>query len=123
MQLADRVALVTGAGSGIGRASALLLAREGAKVAALGRTESQLRDAVREIEAAGGEGMPIVADIADPPQMQDTMRRIVERWARLDIVVANAGVNGVWAALEDLEPEEWDRTIRINLTGTFLTVK
>ncbi len=123
MQLADRVALVTGAGSGIGRASALLLAREGAKVAALGRTESQLRDAVREIEAAGGEGMPIVADIADPAQMQDTMRRIVGRWGRLDIVVANAGVNGVWAALEDLEPEEWDRTIRINLTGTFLTVK
>lgn len=122
-QLEGKVALVTGAGSGIGRASALTLAREGAKVAALGRTADEIERAVAAIEEAGGEGMPLVADISQPAQMEDAVGRIAERWGRLDIVFANAGINGVWAPLEDLTPEEWDRTLRINLTGTFLTVK
>ncbi|HEU5328422.1 MAG TPA: SDR family NAD(P)-dependent oxidoreductase, partial [Thermomicrobiales bacterium] len=122
-QLAGRVALVTGAGSGIGRAAALLLAREGARVAALGRTLSELESAVAEIEDAGGEGLAIRADIADVTQIRGAIEQAVDRWGRLDIVVANAGVNGVWAPLEELEPDEWESTIRINLTGTFLTVK
>lgn len=123
MQLAGRVALVTGAGSGIGRASALALAREGARVAVLGRTRAQLESAVAEIAAAGGEGLALVADVSEPAQMADAVGRTVERWGRLDIVVANAGVNGVWAPLEEIAPEEWDRTLGINLKGTFLTVK
>jgi NAD(P)-dependent dehydrogenase (short-subunit alcohol dehydrogenase family) len=122
-QLAGRVALVTGAGSGIGRAAALLLAREGARVAALGRTLSELESAVAEIAAAGGAGLAIRADIADVAQIKGAIEQTVARWGRLDIVVANAGVNGVWAPLEELEPDEWESTIRINLTGTFLTVK
>ena len=122
-QLAGRVALVTGAGSGIGRAAALLLAREGARVAALGRTLSELESAVAKIEDAGGEGLAIRADIADVAQIKGAIEQTVARWGRLDIVVANAGVNGVWAPLEELEPDEWESTIRINLTGTFLTVK
>ncbi len=123
MQLDGRVALVTGAGSGIGKAAALLLARAGARVAALGHTEEQLRGAVDEIAAAGGEAIPLVADIADPGQMQDVARRVAERWGRLDIVFANAGINGVWAPIEELAPEEFERTLRNNLTGTFLTIK
>lgn len=123
MQLQDRVALVTGAGSGIGKASALLLAREGAKVAALSRTEEELRKTVEEIEAAGGEAMVVVADTSDAARMEAAVREVADRWGRLDVVVANAGVNGVWAALEELEPDEWDRTFDINLKGTFLTVK
>ena len=123
MQLNERVALITGAGSGIGRAAAVLLAREGARVAALGRTEEQLREVVTEIEQAGGEGMVVLADISQPDQMQAAVEQTVERWGRLDIVFANAGVNGVWAPLEDLTPEEWDKTLTINLKGTFLTVK
>jgi NAD(P)-dependent dehydrogenase (short-subunit alcohol dehydrogenase family) len=122
-QLAGKVALVTGAGSGIGRAAALLMAREGARVAALGRTLHELESAVAEIEAVGGEGLVIRADIADVVQIKGAIEQTVARWGRLDIVVANAGVNGVWAPLEELEPDEWESTIRINLTGTFLTVK
>ena len=123
MELAGKVALVTGAGSGIGRASALRLARAGAKVAALSRTERELRTLVDEIAGAGGEGLVLVADLSEPAGVREAVEQTVARWGRLDIVVANAGINGVWAALEALDPAEWDRTIRINLTGTFLTVK
>lgn len=123
MQLEGKVALVTGAGSGIGRAAALVMAQEGAKIAALGRTESQLNEAVDEIEAAGGDALALTADISIPEQMQQAVQKTVDEWGRLDIVVANAGINGVWAPLEEIEPEEWDQTLNINLKGTFLTVK
>ncbi len=123
MQLDGRVALVTGAGSGIGKAAALLLAREGAKVAALGHTADQLHETVGAIDAAGGAAFPLVADIADPAQMADAIRQVDARWGRLDVVFANAGINGVWAPIEELAPEEFERTLRNNLTGTFLTIK
>jgi len=67
--------------------------------------------------------MPVVADISRPDQMEHAVGRVVGRWGRLDVVFANAGVNGVWAPIEELAPEEWRRTLDINLTGTFLTVK
>src|SRR5918993_4451657 len=123
MQLDDRVALVTGAGSGIGQASAFLLAREGAKIAALGRSEDELKETVARIEKEGGEAMAVVADISDAEDMEAAVRRICDRWGRVDIVFANAGINGVWAPIEEITPEEWDKTISINLRGTFLTVK
>jgi NAD(P)-dependent dehydrogenase (short-subunit alcohol dehydrogenase family) len=117
------VALVTGAGSGIGRATALLLAREGARVAALSRTEEELREVVDEIQAGGGEGMVVTADVSQADEVRSAVDRVAGRWGRLDVVFANAGVNGVWAPLEELAPEEWSRTIAINLGGTFHTVK
>ncbi len=123
MQLKNRVALITGAGSGIGKAAALLLAKEGAKVAALGRTPDEIKRTVEEIERGGGEALAVVADISQSDQMQHAIKQIVEKWNRIDIVFANAGINGVWAPLEELEPDEWDRTLSINLKGTFLTVK
>ena len=123
MGLSGKVALVTGAGSGIGASAARLLAQQGVSVAALGKTEPRLQATVAAIEKEGGEGLVLVADVAEPAEMETSVHQIIERWGRLDIVVANAGVNGVWAPLEDLEPEEWDRTLRVNLTGTFLTVK
>ena len=123
MQLPGKVALITGAGSGIGKASALLLAQEGAKIAALGRTESQLKEVVAEIQRNGGEAIPLLADVSQPEQMQRAIQQLADEWGRIDIVFANAGINGVWASLEELEPEEWDNTLNINLKGTFLTVK
>jgi len=123
MQLANKVALITGAGSGIGKAAALLLAKEGAKIAALGRSEEELIQAVNQIQDAGSEAMPVKADISQPAQMQQAIEQVINQWGRLDIVFANAGINGVWAPLEELEPEEWDKTININLKGTYLTVK
>ncbi len=123
MQVEGKVALVTGAGSGIGRAAALLLAQEGAKVAALARTADRVEDVVDQITAAGGDALPIVADVANPAQMEAAVKQAAEQWGRLDIVVANAGINGVWASLEELTPDEWNRTLAVNLTGTFLTVK
>lgn len=123
MQLTDKVALVTGAGSGIGKAAAELMAKVGAKVALLGRSEDELQKTLTKIEANGGAAIPLLADISQPEQMQQATQKIFDKWGRLDIVFANAGINGVWASLEELAPEEWNKTININLTGTFLTVK
>ncbi|MEP0803823.1 SDR family oxidoreductase [Funiculus sociatus] len=123
MQLTGKVALITGAGSGIGKAAAVLLAKEGAKIGALGRTDDELKAVVSDIQATGGEAMILKADISEPEQMQQAVEQLVNQWGRLDIVFANAGINGVWASLEDLTPQEWDKTIDVNLKGTFLTVK
>ena len=123
MQLAGKVAYVTGAGSGLGKAAAMRFAQEGAKVAVLSRTAQQINAVAAEIEAAGGEALALVADVSQPDQMQNAAQNIMDKWGRLDIVVANAGINGVWASLAELTPEDWDTTMDINLKGTFLTVK
>jgi len=123
MTLNEKVALVTGAGSGIGKAAALRLAGEGAKVAALDHTLENAQKAVRKIEEAGGAALALDADISDAKAMEKAIARIDEQWGRLDIVFANAGINGVWAPVDELTPEEWTKTITVNLTGTFLTVK
>jgi NAD(P)-dependent dehydrogenase (short-subunit alcohol dehydrogenase family) len=121
MVLEGRVALVTGAGSGIGEAAARLLAREGARVAALGRGAEEIR---RVVEELGEErAMAVVADVSRADQMERAVAQVIDRWGRLDVVFANAGINGVWAPIEQLTPEEWDTTIAVNLTGTFLTIK
>jgi NAD(P)-dependent dehydrogenase (short-subunit alcohol dehydrogenase family) len=123
MQLDGKVALVTGAGSGIGKATALLFGKEGAKVAALSRTESEVQQTAEEICQAGGQAIAIKADISQYDQMQAAIQRIIDQWGQLDVVFANAGINGVWAPLEELTLDEWNATLNINLTGTFITVK
>lgn len=122
-ELLGRVALVTGAGSGIGRAAAIRLAGSGACLALVGRTLEKLQEVCDEIAARGGEALCLEADVSSPEDLAHAYRAVEERWRRLDVVVANAGINGVWAPLDDLELEEWEATLRTNLTGTFLTVK
>lgn len=123
LSLQGKVALVTGAGSGIGRASAKLLAAAGARVALLGHTADELEAAKREIVSSGAEAIACVADVSDDVAMEAAVARIKAEWDALDIVVANAGINGLWAPLEEITPGEWDRTIAINLRGTYLTVR
>ncbi len=123
MQLTDKVALITGAGSGIAKATAILFAQQGAKVAALGRTQDEIEATVTEINKASGEAIPVIADISKASDMQQATTEVINKWGRLDIVFANAGINGVWAPIDELEVDEWDKTIEINLRGTFLTVK
>ena len=123
MKLAEKVAVITGGGSGIGRAAAMLMAQEGAKVAIIDRTLETAQETVRQLINEGGSGLAIVADVADYQQMQQAFETIFDKYQRIDIVFANAGINGVWSPIEEIEPDEWDRTINTNLTGTFLTVK
>jgi NAD(P)-dependent dehydrogenase (short-subunit alcohol dehydrogenase family) len=123
ISLNGRVALVTGAGSGIGEAAAKKLATAGARVAALGRSDDELRDVVKWIKDQGCEAMAVIADISDAAGMEQAYAQVEKEWGRLDIVFANAGINGVWSPIEELTPEEWNQTIAINLTGTFYTIK
>ncbi len=120
MRLEGKVALITGGGSGIGEAAAVLFAKEGARVAVLGRTREKLEETVQKI---GESAMAVEGDVSKYQDMERVVGEIVERWGRLDIVFANAGGNGGWAPIDELAPEEWEKTIAINLNGTFFSIK
>lgn len=122
-ELAGKAALVTGAGSGIGRASARRLAAAGAHVGLLGRTEEELREVERTIREQGGRAEVLITDVAREDQVEAAVDSFAKTAGRLDIVFANAGINGVWAPIEQLSPEEWRSTLDINLNGTFFTAK
>jgi len=123
MTLENKVALITGGSSGLGRAAAEKLADAGAKVAILGRTEERVVEAVQTMKQSYEHVMALVADVSIPLDLKQSIDEMVAQWGRLDIVFANAGINGKWASLEDLTPEDWDTTLNVNLKGTFLTVK
>ena len=123
MQLDQRVALITGAGSGIGKATCLRFAREGARIGALGHAPDEINQTADEIRHSGGHAIALIADVSNAAQMHDAMEQLAQRWGRIDIVFANAGINGVWAPIDQLEPDEWDKTLDTNLKGTFLTIK
>ncbi len=119
---AGKVALVTGAGSGIGRAAARRLSRDGFAVAVLGRNRQEILAVARELTEEGASAFDVVADISIDEEMRLAVSKVVERFGRLDVVVANAGINGTWAPIEDLQPHEWDQTMAVNLRGTYLTL-
>jgi NAD(P)-dependent dehydrogenase (short-subunit alcohol dehydrogenase family) len=124
MNLEGKVALVTGAGSGLGKAAAL---RAGASRSQSSprwvHTKDEPEKTVDKIVAAGGQAIAVEADISRPEELQTAVSQIDKEWKRLDVVFANAGINGVWAPIEELTADEWANTLTVNLTGTFLTVK
>jgi NAD(P)-dependent dehydrogenase (short-subunit alcohol dehydrogenase family) len=122
MEFRDKVALVTGAGSGIGKATALRLAAGGARMVVISRTPGEIEATRDEIVAAGGEALAVPVDISYPAEMQLAVDKTIAAYGRLDIVVANAGVNGTWAPIDELTTAEWDETMTINLRGTYLTL-
>ena len=119
---ARKVALVTGAGSGIGRATALALAEKGYAIGLLGRTREHLTPVLDALNHDHRDAMVLEAEISDEVDMIKAVEDLMVRFGRLDVVVANAGINGVWAPIDDLKPDEWDRTIAVNLRGTYLTI-
>lgn len=121
--LRGRVAFVTGGAKGIGKAAALKLAQHGVRVAIMSRTAEDVERAAQEIRASGGDVLAVPGDVSSEVEVQSIVEKIIATWGRLDIVFANAGVNGVWAPIEELTPDEWRQTIDVNLTGTFFTLK
>lgn len=123
--LDGQVVLITGAGSGIGAATARQLARAGAAVALVGRTPGPLHDLAAEIEAQGGRARALPADVARADQITVAVAAAVERFGRLDGLVANAGVqlHRRDVPLHELAEDAWDETHRVNLRGVFLTCR
>jgi NAD(P)-dependent dehydrogenase (short-subunit alcohol dehydrogenase family) len=118
-----KTALVTGANSGIGKASAQRLFQEGCRVALLARDAEELAQVARELDPEGTRTRVLDADITDPGRMREVIEGLPQDWLPLDAVVANAGTNGVWAAFDKLKLEDWKNTIEVNLTGTFITLQ
>lgn len=119
----DRVAFITGAASGIGRAAAIAFATEGARVAILDRSADALRTVEASVKEAGGEVLAIACDVSSPDQVEGAIKQIVDRFGRLDIAFNNAGVENKAAPVHEIDLAEWDRIIGINLRGTFLCMK
>ena len=121
MRLKDKVALITGAGSGIGRAAALLFAREGARVAAADISVEAAAETVRSIEDLGGHATALSCDVSDSEEAHKMVRSTVDTFSRLDILVNSAGVTSRNALPEGASPEAvWDKVIDVNLKGTYL---
>ena len=123
--LDGKVAFVTGGASGIGRAAAMRFAREGAKVgvADVPGQEAEAADVVAEVRRLGGTAAFLPCDVSRPSEVERAVGGTVAAFGRLDVVLANAGINGVWTPIEQLDPDEWDRTLDVNLKGTYLTVR
>ena len=118
-----KVALVTGGGSGIGRATAIAFAREGAKVVVSGRRQEPLDETVRLIVGAGGEGIAVAGDIAVEADVEEMVATAVERFGGLDVAVNNAGHEVALAKIADLSVDDFDATLALNVRGTFLCLK
>lgn len=122
MRLKDKVALITGAGSGIGRASAILFAKEGAKVAVVDLVKEAGEETVKIIKDSGGEAIFIQADVTKANDVQKMIETTAKHYGRLDILFNNAGVN-IMAPITETSEELWDKIININLKGVFLGCK
>jgi 3-oxoacyl-[acyl-carrier protein] reductase len=122
MRLENKVAIITGAGSGIGRETALLFAKEGAKVVVADISERGGMETVEEIKGAGGEGVFIKLDVSSIEQAKQMVKETHERYGRIDILIINAGIVQD-ALIIKMTEEQWDRVINVNLKGAFNCIK
>src|SRR6202521_1308306 len=121
--LDNKIAIVTGGTSGIGREAAVLFAKAGAKVVVAGRREAEGKETIDLIHAAGGDGLFVRADVSKASEVEALIQKAGERFGRLDIAFNNAGIEGVWVPIVRQSEEDWDRTIDINLKGVWLCLK
>jgi len=122
-ELQNKVAIVTGGTSGIGRDAAVLFSKEGAKVVVAGRREVEGQETTDLIRAAGGEGIFVQTDVSKTAAVQTLLQKTIDKYGRLDIAFNNAGVEGNWVPIAEQPEDDWDRTIAINLKGVWLCLK
>jgi NAD(P)-dependent dehydrogenase (short-subunit alcohol dehydrogenase family) len=122
-ELEGKVALVTGGTTGIGRDTAVLFAKEGAKVVVSGRREAEGKETMDMIRAAGADGLFVQGDVSKATDVEDLVKKTVATFGRLDVAFNNAGIEGKWVPITEQSEEDWDRTIDINLKGTWLCLK
>lgn len=120
---AGKVVWMTGAGTGIGKAGALMFAQEGAAVALIGRRRDKLDEVAAEIQAIGGKAAVEALDVADRKKVGEAGERLLKRLGRVDILVNNAGLNVVNRRLDEITAEDWDHILAVNLTGAFNMVQ
>lgn len=122
MRLAGKIALITGSGSGIGKSSALLFAREGATVIVNDLNEAHGQEVVREIVDAGGKAIFVHADVTNPQSVIEMVEIILKQFNQIDVLFNNAGISGV-GALHEIEHEQWDRIMSVNVKGVYISSK
>jgi NAD(P)-dependent dehydrogenase (short-subunit alcohol dehydrogenase family) len=123
MLLAEKVAVITGGGRGIGRAIALKFAEEGAAVAVAARTKSEIEAVAEEIRQSGGRATAVPADVADEKECDRLIQEAASRFGRVDVLVNNAGEYGPVKPVEEIIPPEWDRVIAVHLRGAYLLTR
>ncbi|MBM7552572.1 SDR family oxidoreductase [Thalassobacillus pellis] len=119
----QKTAIVTGGGSGIGKAAALKLAEQGYRVALFELKEERAREVGEFIDSSGGTYMIENVDVSNEEKVASGIRHVFEKWGRIDVLFDNAGINGTIAPIEEMEASDWDHTIQTNLKSTFLLVK
>ena len=120
MKLQDKVAFITGGGAGIGKAVSLMFAREGADVSLAARSMSQMEEVVLEIKELGRRAIINMMDITSVEQVEGAVKRTIDEFGRIDILVNNSGIAGPTAPVYEITPEQWDEVFAVNLRGAFL---
>ena len=123
MKLSNKIAIITGAGRGIGRAIAIAFAKEGAKVSLVARTVSELEETAQLIEEYGSQSIVIPTDVTEPSSVTAMVQETISRYGRVDILVNNAGVSGPIGPLQDNRIDDWIKTIQVNVIGPYLCCK